>query len=1367
MNKKAEALLHNDDPVHVVRKPMPTMEQQLEHTSRNARKRATSQHVDATASAICDTLRGAVQHARAQNHCELQRTHSSLPSAQPFSFRSAKLGERIAQGAVHQLEHKPGDAVPAPPETDANGARTGYSAKNSINSLKQFRDECTGIVDSELAWVRHLVAYVDSSPLPLHPSGANVSHCHESSSPDAAAEGNEEVTSSTEPYETYVLPASAEATAASEAPTCTLQPRSRQDVTLLEHWLRDMLSEVAAHLPDEPEGRKNAAFTKETPNTAQLQATQAADSAQQEDAVHARVRKLTNEALWVYRLAFEEVIRQVSRHSHERAETLGRVWEHFFQLIELRSDLRKEEELSSAIENALTWKKAHDEQRSAVQDSQVELHKIQETKDNELEQVERQRATVASRLENVNAKLSDERERSKHLNGRLVEEVSNRLQLEQELDDKHDELERAKKEHEDAEARVQYAERRIEELQEALNERYSALTERDASIDSLTNELRDYERTRSEMASRISSLQEELSTERSNTRKERSEVKQLKKTLSELQSEHNEKLEANERLERELKSVRASATQLRSELDDASNQKENLQNENDSLSRLLQREKHKYEETASALEKEREYRHQVAEQLQNERDNLQQCLQSEENKHSQVKEYLADLQQQHVDLQKLQQSTSESLQSAKEGLFQCMSDEEAPQRADAIDARQWIDTFVLRLQDAQALAEQKSNQCAVLACRQKDEEDRRRSLENSLYDERLKTQRLERERERISERAHHAEEGRDAAKQALEAYRMERDEVQKKFEEAKAKANEADSKMKELEGKANLVDDLRKELNRVQNQRCPMCIEHENQLSDVQQQLRDMSQEKLRVEIDIERARKERDDETAARKESEAAMRAERKRAEHAERDVHSMQNKLQQLQRIAAVRKRLIDGLTTNTAIGIADSETVEDSTGKVDDASALSMRMGAEGEYIYIAPCEAGALLRASTGIMGWQCKRLRHLLGEANLKIESLSNTLMTERNERQEFEHQMNDALDQLVESKNKAEDNMGELRDALISSTTRRRSRPQQQESVVLERMQSRSKRGSRRESQSGEGYLRNEQADDDAQKGQQPAQRDAASQANDTQLQAWLMQVGATDASEHDKPMKTQLEMHSLVSEVYNVRLKRLSGNGSRSKSDALRRRHQPMPSVTVFDDLRDFIVQSVDEHKAEAEMAAVLSACRAHRAASLKIDTFARFVQVGEDTLDADDYDFFVHLIGCLKKLLGLDWRTVSQDWTYTHALLPARAAADLLANLYNASAISNTPYATLVQPYICDGKLGKAIDLDTFLARLVSERRHEAGELPVQALASPRRIAPADIAIAETKSRAHRVSERESTASQSHARVSSSSSGNAIMHR
>ena len=91
-------------------------------------------------------------------------------------------------------------------------------------------------------------------------------------------------------------------------------PATREDVELMTEWFRDMLSSVEVGAPPE----------------------------------EASADELSEAALWVHRVAFEELRRQVEAECHERAQLLSFVWDNYHQLAELRAGLKHEDHIRQA-----------------------------------------------------------------------------------------------------------------------------------------------------------------------------------------------------------------------------------------------------------------------------------------------------------------------------------------------------------------------------------------------------------------------------------------------------------------------------------------------------------------------------------------------------------------------------------------------------------------------------------------------------------------------------------------------------------------------------------------------------------------------------------------------------------------------------------------------------------------------------------------------------------------------------------------------------------------------------------------------------------------------------------------------------------
>lgn len=284
------------------------MEPLLACSDRKARRDKLNQLIDDTAHALSQRLGKLVDVKKKDNDTvdpgandvpQEHKVHSTSRSeallrvaANSTSFPGARENEFDDQG----MSPAEGTAEGRASEGQRAGITQGRSRPSSCPGKRkadpgrtgEYRDEETGLVNGQDAWVRKLVAYVNADPLPVALG-----------EPDhVAADGW---------YERVAFPRE--------------DPTSRRDITVIEHWLSDMLSQIATDVPPEPES-----FLSEATG-------EGVD----------RLKRLTEEALWVFRLAFEELESQISRQSHERGEVLARVWDHFFKIIELRSVLQREE----------------------------------------------------------------------------------------------------------------------------------------------------------------------------------------------------------------------------------------------------------------------------------------------------------------------------------------------------------------------------------------------------------------------------------------------------------------------------------------------------------------------------------------------------------------------------------------------------------------------------------------------------------------------------------------------------------------------------------------------------------------------------------------------------------------------------------------------------------------------------------------------------------------------------------------------------------------------------------------------------------------------------------------------------------------
>ena len=146
------------------------------------------------------------------------------------------------------------------------------------------------------------------------------------------------------------------------------------------------------------------------------------------------------------------------------------------------------------------------------------------------------------------------------------------------------------------------------------------------------------------------------------------------------------------------------------------------------------------------------------------------------------------------------------------------------------------------------------------------------------------------------------------------------------------------------------------------------------------------------------------------------------------------------------------------------------------------------------------------------------------------------------------------------------------------------------------------------------------------------------------------------------------------------------------------------------------------DSSPAERNMADFLCSLRAHQD-DLKILTFSKFTGIAPEFIGVDHYHFFLSVLECTRRLLGVNWRTVMQEWDVGNAGLPVPCMMDVLANLYNTNNPGQLPVVQRSLKHIMkEGKLGPSVDLDSFLATLLKE--FGSTQCPVAPMLAPRRI-------------------------------------------
>ena len=84
-------------------------------------------------------------------------------------------------------------------------------------------------------------------------------------------------------------------------------------------------------------------------------------------------------ALWIYRVAFDELTRQVTSQCRDRGALLAKVWDHFFSIVEMRAGLRYEGLVTEARERALATSRDLEQSRAETDALNTRLQELDET----------------------------------------------------------------------------------------------------------------------------------------------------------------------------------------------------------------------------------------------------------------------------------------------------------------------------------------------------------------------------------------------------------------------------------------------------------------------------------------------------------------------------------------------------------------------------------------------------------------------------------------------------------------------------------------------------------------------------------------------------------------------------------------------------------------------------------------------------------------------------------------------------------------------------------------------------------------------------------------------------------------------------
>lgn len=187
-----------------------------------------------------------------------------------------------------------------------------------------------------------------------------------------------------------------------------LRPTRREDTHLLQHWLGELLAGLSATVKGRlvPPGSDPNTVTQGSPEV------------------------LSDAALWVYTVAFEELRRQVHLQCKEKGELMQLLWQHFFNLVELRAASRYEREVQEACEQRDQLQRRLDTAHEALWAKEQAILEAERDKEGELNTERMTAKALALRVAQTQHELERQLEEAVKADRRMRDEVEKRVTVE-------------------------------------------------------------------------------------------------------------------------------------------------------------------------------------------------------------------------------------------------------------------------------------------------------------------------------------------------------------------------------------------------------------------------------------------------------------------------------------------------------------------------------------------------------------------------------------------------------------------------------------------------------------------------------------------------------------------------------------------------------------------------------------------------------------------------------------------------------------------------------------------------------------------------------------------------------------------------
>jgi hypothetical protein len=1168
--------------------------------------------------------------------------------------------------------------------------------------IRKLREQPSGgekrdLSNSELGWVRRLVSFVDSSPIYVPQEGAS----------------NTTFTEDRQ-WEQTVFP--------------SLKPNRRADIQLLERWLEAMLADLSIELPRVPGGGGG------------------------EDGGAAE--ELGEAALWVYRVAFEEIRRQVELQCRDRASLLTRVWDHFFLLIELRSGMRYEDQLSEIHKDRHALKIAMDEKDAENMRLNEELDAIDDRHRDELLAAERSRASLARQMVELERKAKEEHVRALEGNKKLLEEIGVRLHRE-------DTIARMRKEAEDAKNMQEATDRERREEQAAKERSMAAHDDTQKDLDEARDTI---DALREQIAGQITSglaMERTLAEKSAQLDSERMSVNSLDASLREAQVRANMARSAEmqavaqcEAKERERSQFEAVHMGLEAELLSVRKAKGKI----DVMYQKLVVEHTAAMERMKSLEdtlvREREEGQMLGDSFEDERGKLNaqiviltEKLATTEEALEKEKLRAAALVKEINDVRMLAKELGSAVRSQAD-LARGILTEDVPigivdpdgvtglpdsAKTDVGKGKELMKRVVQRLREAKREFDELTRAREVVRIEFENAEELRIKAERDLYEEKLRNEKQAREVKAAEEATKASKKEQKRLEDAMKLTEKTLDETRAKllkeettvtemkvtyadYGETKKRFDKSTAELDRTRADlASCQEDKRKlqgnvEVLTAEIKKLEGSIgKNEAKIAEQQRQIDELTADRARIQkmLDDERIANE---ENVAGRAAEAALkkRHERdlnnlekeKKAVEADRDA--LREQLQRMFKRVAIARLCMQGLGSDLPDDAPPVRAVEPNTYD-------AMQFIKADSHTHGIPVN---MMKLKISLLASQCKKLRAIIEEAEVKRLQCEEVLLNEARVREQ------ELLGAFAEISEGEEAETAKVQAVLVEIGAEREGMVKE----LAEMGAIRAKEDPRLCTYDKKFKTR----------------KDCASQCNDALVQVWVERAQRLPPLDEDTLLDRRL-VNRVIVEAYLKRIelvakeleKMRAGVGVVSKGERF------SGGAVAHDTVFDCVVRAALEEAIAPQLKVegvtlddsvnnFLASARHYAGTDPKAGMFCRFTAMHASSkaphLNNPAFHVFAGFIDCAKRLLGVNWNITLTDWCNGPAAVPQPAVLDILANVYNTNAPEKVAlYVDVLLPAVVAGKSGPGLDFEFFLASMMED--YMKGIAPVNAMEKPRR--------------------------------------------